>query len=109
MIVDIVGYGVTPNWARVVRPHSAPTVSARHVDHHCLTKSFLKYNQNPNGIGTGSGLCFGDSGSPQFEEGTLNVLSVTTGGNGQCNSSNSNYRVDTPLAREFLGQFLDLP
>ena len=37
------------------------------------------------------------------------VISVTTGGNGQCNSHNINYRVDTPQAREFLGQFLALP
>ena len=69
----------------------------------------MLYNQNPNGIDTGAGLCFGDSGSPQFDEGTVNVLSVTSGGNGQCNSVNNNYRVDTPQAREFLGDFLNLP
>ena len=34
---------------------------------------------------------------------------MTSGGNGQCNSNNQNYRVDTPLARQFLGQFLTLP
>jgi hypothetical protein len=34
---------------------------------------------------------------------------VTTGGNGQCNANNTNYRVDTPQARAFLGQFLRLP
>ena len=37
------------------------------------------------------------------------VVSVTNGGNGQCNSVNSNYRVDTPQARGFLGEFLNLP
>ena len=74
-----------------------------------LTKSMLLYNQNPHGIGTGSGLCFGDSGSPQLERGSLRLLSVTSGGNGQCNSRVSNYRVDTPQARAFLGQFLRLP
>jgi hypothetical protein len=74
-----------------------------------LGKAFLHYNQNRNGIGTGSGVCFGDSGSPQFDQGTLRVLSLTTGGNGQCNANNINYRVDTPQAREFLGQFLNLP
>jgi hypothetical protein len=40
---------------------------------------------------------------------TDRVVSVTTGGNGQCNANNYNYRVDTPQAREFLGQFLNLP
>ena len=69
----------------------------------------LHLNQNRHGIGTGSGLCFGDSGSPQFDLGTLLVLSVTSGGNGQCNANNTNYRVDTPQARAFLGQFLNLP
>ena len=38
--------------------------------------------------GPGSGVCFGDSGSPQFDVGTLRVLSVTSGGNGQCNANN---------------------
>ena len=54
-------------------------------------------------------MCFGDSGSPQLERGTLRLLSVTNGGNGQCNSYNENYRVDTAAARSFLGQFLTLP
>jgi hypothetical protein len=37
------------------------------------------------------------------------VLSVTSGGNGQCNANNVNYRLDTPQAWEFLGRFLALP
>jgi len=108
---DIVGYGVTPVWGPGgpttfdfdgVRKSGTSVING-------LTKSMLLYNQNPNGVGTGAGLCFGDSGSPQFNEGTVNVLSVTSGGNGQCNSVNNNYRVDTPQAREFLGEFLALP
>ena len=55
-----------------------------------------------------SGLCFGDSGSPQIDQATNRVISVATGGNRQCNSKNINYRVDTPQARAFLGQFLTL-
>jgi len=74
-----------------------------------LTRSSLQFNQNRNGVGTGSGVCFGDSGSPQLEQGTLRLLSVTNGGNGQCNANDANYRVDTPAARAFLGQFLALP
>jgi hypothetical protein len=73
-----------------------------------LGKAFVKLKQN-NGIGTGSGLCFGDSGSPQIDHATQRVISVTTGGNGQCNANKYDYRVDTPQAREFLGQFLNLP
>ncbi len=110
-IADIVGYGVTPVWEPAgpttfvfdgVRRSGTSIITG-------LSKSNLHYNQNRNGIGTGSGVCFGDSGSPQFDQGTLLVLSVTSGGNGQCNANNVNYRVDTPLAREFLGRFLALP
>ena len=110
-IVDIVGYGAVPDWDSpgptqfafdgVRRSGTSIIVGLDNADVH--------YQQNRNGIGTGSGLCFGDSGSPQFERGTLLVLSVTSGGNGQCNANNQNYRVDTPLARQFLGQFLVLP
>jgi hypothetical protein len=108
---DIVGYGVQPLWqlpGRLqfafdgVRRSGTSTIIG-------LDKANLHYTQNVNGNGTGSGLCFGDSGSPQFDRGTLLVLSVTSYGNGQCNSNNQNYRVDTPLARQFLGQFLTLP
>lgn len=110
-VVDVVGYGVTPIWdipGRTlfdfdgIRKAGTSVITG-------LSKANVLYNQNPNGIGTGSGVCFGDSGSPQFEEGSLMVLSVTSGGNGNCNANNYNYRVDTELAREFLGQFLALP
>jgi Trypsin len=110
-IVDIVGYGVVPIWEEKgptqfvfdgVR-RSGTTIMTG------LDKANVHYNQNRHGIGTGSGLCFGDSGSPQLDRGTLLVLSVTSGGNGQCNANNQNYRVDTPQAREFLGRFLNLP
>jgi len=110
-IADIVGYGAIPLWdlpGRIqfafdgVRRSGTSTIIG-------LDKANVHYTQNRNGNGTGSGLCFGDSGSPQFDRGTLLVLSVTSYGNGQCNSNNQNYRVDTPLARAFLGQFLNLP
>lgn len=110
-IVDIVGYGATP-----IRGPAGPTAfffdGKRRSGTSIVTglqKAFLRLNQNPNGIGTGSGQCFGDSGSPQLDRDTLRILSVGSGGNGQCNSPNYNYRVDTPQARAFLGQFLELP
>jgi hypothetical protein len=107
--VTIVGYGVVPNW-----DDPGPTTfdfdGTRKVGTSIITglgKAFVRLSQN-NGIGTGSGLCFGDSGSPQFDSATNLVISVTTGGNGQCNANNYDYRVDTPQARAFLGQFLNL-
>ena len=107
--MDIVGYGVTPVWEP-----AGPTAFAFDGQRRSgttvitgLGKGFVKMQQN-NGIGTGSGLCFGDSGSPQIDQATQRVISVATGGNGQCNSHNIDYRVDTPQARAFLGEFLDL-
>lgn len=110
-IVDVVGYGVIPIWEPAgptqfffdgVRRSGTSVITGLH-------KAMVHYNQQRHGIGTGSGVCFGDSGSPQLDRGTLLVLSVTSGGNGQCNANNVNYRVDTPQARAFLGQFLTLP
>jgi hypothetical protein len=108
--VDIVGYGVTPVWEP-----AGPTDFAFDGKRRSgtsiiigLGKAFVRFSQN-DGIGTGNGLCFGDSGSPQIDPATNRVISVTTGGNGQCNANNYNYRVDTPQAREFLGQYLNLP
>jgi len=110
--VDIVGYGVTPVWdlpGRTFFDFDGERKAGTSVIAG-LVKSNVRYHQNPNSaVSTGSGVCFGDSGSPQLDEGTLTVLSVTSGGNGQCIGSNYNYRVDTELAREFLSQFLALP
>lgn len=109
-VMQIVGYGVTPVW-------DAPGPTDYFFDGKRrsgtsiitgLSKALVRFSQN-NGIGTGSGLCFGDSGSPQIDPATNRVVSVTRGGNGQCNANNYNYRLDTPTARGFLGQFLSLP
>jgi hypothetical protein len=108
--VDIVGYGVVPNWDDP-GPTSFVFDGKRRSGTSViigLSKADVRYSQN-DGIGTGSGLCFGDSGSPQIDQATQRVVSVTSGGNGQCNANNHNYRVDTPQARVFLGQFLNLP
>jgi hypothetical protein len=104
-IADIVGYGAIPDWESA-GPTQFALDGVRRAGTSIITglrHSMLMYNQNRNGIGTGSGLCFGDSGSPQLAQGTLLVLSVTHGGNGQCNANNQNYRVDTPQARAFWG------
>ena len=110
-VVDVVGYGAIPVWEP-----AGPTFFVFDGKRRAgtsittgLTKSTVRYSQNRHGIGTGSGLCFGDSGSPQLDRATLRVVSVTSGGNGQCNANNYNYRVDTPQARAFLGGFLALP
>jgi hypothetical protein len=109
-VMQIVGYGVTPVWD-APGPTDYLFDGKRRSGTSIITglsKALVRFSQN-NGIGTGSGLCFGDSGSPQIDPATNRVVSVTRGGNGQCNSNNYNYRLDTPTARGFLGQFLSLP
>jgi secreted trypsin-like serine protease len=54
------------------------------------------------------GTCNGDSGGPQFLGANLQV-SITITGDAQCFATNVDYRVDTPEARAFLGQYISLP
>jgi V8-like Glu-specific endopeptidase len=71
------------------------------------TKAWLKISMNPaHGDG---GTCYGDSGGPNFL-GTTDILAATTiTGDAVCRSTNVTYRLDTPGARSFLGQYVALP
>lgn len=73
-----------------------------------LTQAYVLYNENSNATG-GGGTCFGDSGSPQFIAGTRQIVSVTFLGDPLCRATESNTRIDTPAARAFLGQYVNLP
>ena len=53
---------------------------------------------------TDGGTCFGDSGGPQFLDGS--VVSVASSGDAACAGMGDGYRVDTESARMFLAQFL---
>jgi len=72
-----------------------------------LTQAYLKASMNPaHGDG---GTCYGDSGGPNFI-GDSNVIAATTiTGDMWCRSTNVDYRLDTPAARDFLQQFVTLP
>jgi hypothetical protein len=74
-----------------------------------LTAAWLRLSQNP-AKGDG-GTCFGDSGGPNFL--TLNgeqiLAAITVTGDTVCRATNVTYRLDTPSARSFLGQFVALP
>jgi hypothetical protein len=108
--VDAIGYGAIPIWNQPgglrldydgIRRVGSLTVTG-------LTKSYVRYNQNAQGVGSGSGVCFGDSGSPNLFADTDVIISVTGGGNPNCNSDNYNTRVDTTAARDFLSRFVEL-
>ena len=59
------------------------------------------------------GTCYGDSGGPHFLHlagGETNIVaSITVTGDAPCKAMDRTYRVDTPTARAFLGQFVSLP
>lgn len=76
-----------------------------------LNPGYLRLSQNP-ATGNG-GACYGDSGGPNFlgvGAGATNIIAGTTiTGDRYCRSTNVTYRLDTPAARAFLGQFVTLP
>ena len=72
-----------------------------------VTRSWLRISENP---ATGdAGGCFGDSGGPNFLAGTDIEAATTITGDALCKSTNTAYRLDTPSARTFLGQYVTLP
>ncbi len=72
-----------------------------------INPAWLRISMNP-ATGNG-GTCYGDSGGPNFL-GTTDIVAATTiTGDAICRSTNVTYRLDTPSARTFLGQFVVLP
>jgi V8-like Glu-specific endopeptidase len=72
-----------------------------------LNKTFLRLSQNPST--SDGGTCYGDSGGPNFLGNTRIIASITITGDAVCRATNVTYRLDTPSARAFLGQFVTLP
>jgi secreted trypsin-like serine protease len=76
-----------------------------------LNNAWIRISQN-QATGDG-GTCSGDSGGPQFlgagAAETKTQVSITITGDVQCFATNVDYRLDTPPARAFLGQFVTLP
>jgi hypothetical protein len=77
-----------------------------------LNKTVLRLAQNP-ATGDG-GTCYGDSGGPHFlgagaQETNITVSIGAPKGDLRCRAMNQTYRLDTPSARAFLGQYVTLP
>lgn len=76
-----------------------------------LNRSWLRISMNP-ARGDG-GTCYGDSGGPNFlgagSSETNIVAGTTITGDAMCRATNVDYRLDTPSARAFLGQYVTLP
>jgi hypothetical protein len=79
------------------------------VGFNALNPSWLRLAMNKSrGYG---GACYGDSGGPNFVTvaGTLTLAGTTITGDTPCYATNVAYRLDTEVARNFLGQFVQLP
>jgi V8-like Glu-specific endopeptidase len=72
-----------------------------------VNKTWLRISMNPS-TGNG-GTCYGDSGGPNFLGTTQVIAAITITGDSVCRSTNVVYRLDTPSARAFLGQYVTLP
>jgi hypothetical protein len=56
------------------------------------------------------GDCYGDSGGPKFIDGDATTIYATvTTGDYNCRATTWDWRLDTPEARGFLGQYVPLP
>lgn len=108
-----VGYGVQDP---VNQPGGAefPYDGYRNVsvsEYNALNETWLRLNQNE--AAGNSGTCFGDSGGPNFlgsgENETNIIAGITVTGDMMCIATNATYRLDTPSARNFLAQFVQLP
>jgi hypothetical protein len=74
-----------------------------------LQPTWLGLLMNNNATGEG-GDCYGDSGGPKFIDGNSRMIVATvTTGDYPCRATTWDWRLDTPDARAFLGQYVTLP
>jgi hypothetical protein len=74
-----------------------------------LQPTWLGLLMNNNATGEG-GDCYGDSGGPKFIDGNSKMIVATvTTGDYPCRATTWDWRLDTPEARGFLGQYVTLP
>jgi secreted trypsin-like serine protease len=76
-----------------------------------INPAWLRVSMNPS-TGDG-GTCYGDSGGPNFlgagSSETDIIAGTTITGDTACRSTNVDYRLDTPSARDFLAAYVTLP
>lgn len=108
-----VGYGTVRDTIRTGFAGILDNMDRNRVDQEflSLTPAWLTLSMN-SATGNG-GTCYGDSGGPHFVHldgvETNIVASVTVTGDAPCKATDKTYRTDTPAARDFLDDFVDLP
>ena len=108
-VFDNVGYGIIPTF-KGAPPQYEPTsgrmfATSKFVG---LTKTHLHLLTNSD-AGYG-GACYGDSGSPVLRHGSNTAVALVSGGGDRvCRAMNHPLRLDTPAARAFYSDYLELP
>lgn len=78
-----------------------------------LTAAYLSLTQNSAQDSSVGGTCNGDSGGPNFLGAGANETPIIAGatitGDTYCKATNVDFRLDTPTARAFLGNYVTLP
>jgi secreted trypsin-like serine protease len=103
-LLDVVGYGVqTFNHRMPIPPSGFRQMTMTTVKSAGnLGDQSLKLLADP-------GACLGDSGGPNFVDGTNIIAAITTGGNDNCKGVSYALRVDTQIVRDFLSAYVTLP
>ena len=89
-------------------PPVFPFDGARHVgesEFRTISGNWLRLSQNPS-LGGGALLAFG---GPNFLGSSNIVVAVTVTGDTACRSTNVDFRLDVPGARDFLDDYVTLP
>jgi len=108
-VFDNVGYGIIPTFKGGPVQYEPTTgrmsatskfVGLTETHMHLLTNSDAGYG----------GACYGDSGSPVLRHGSNTAVALVSGGGDRvCRAMNHPLRLDTPAARAFYGDYLQLP
>ena len=107
-LFDTVGYGAVfslePGDPRFAPPEGRMVAISKFSG---LRKTKLQLLANER-AGYG-GACFFDSGGPVLRHATNTAVAITSGGDALCVALNTPVRLDIPAAREFYGDYLQLP
>jgi V8-like Glu-specific endopeptidase len=105
-----VGYGSDSPTDHGRSFHYSDTRRRTSISFGSLTGTWLRLSEDS--AKKDGGTCYGDSGGPNFLGGPTSDLIVATtisGDDDVCKAANLDYRLDTDVARTFLGKYVTLP
>jgi secreted trypsin-like serine protease len=104
-----VGYGASANNRGRARFTYGSTRQMSLSPFQSLQPNWLTLKMNANATGLG-GDCYGDSGGPKFLAGDpTTIYAIVSTGDANCRATSQDWRLDTPGARAYLGEFVSPP